>query len=141
MFDADNRPQQRPGGTEQHMLGQKFPVQRKNKWKTAHTYVSFMLTLTWMLKGRLRKPHWVTSLSTNGVLAACLHRSQCGISEEFLISTHQDLSSGDSSSYQRRLNQHGGGGRAQVRGSTRNRTDKSELPLHLLPSDRGMAAC
>lgn len=111
MFDADNLPQQRPGGTEQRVVVQKFPVQRKNKWKTAHMCDSFMLTLTWMLKGQLRKPHWGTSrvlcaaLSTNGVLAARLHRSQRGISKEFLISTHQDLSSGDSSSHQRPLNQ------------------------------------
>lgn len=55
-------------------------------------------------------------------LHACIdHR------EEFLISTHQDPSSGDSSSHRRPLNQRGGGGRAQVRGSTRNGTDKSEL--------------
>lgn len=67
------------------------------------------------------------ALSTNGVLAARLHRSQRGISEEFLISTHQDLSSGDSSSHPRPLNQRGGGGRAQVRGSARDRADKSEL--------------
>lgn len=55
-------------------------------------------------------------------LHACIdHR------EEFLISTHQDPSSGDSSSHRRPLNQRGGGGQAQVRGSTRNGTDKSEL--------------
>lgn len=119
MFDADDPPQQKA------WMVQKFAVQGKNEWKTAHMCVSIMLTLTWMLKGQFRKPHWGTSrvlcaaLSTNGVLAARLHRSRRGISEEFLISTRQDLSSGNSSSRQRPLNQRGGGGRAQVRGSDR----------------------
>lgn len=111
-------------------MGQKFMVQKKSNRKIAGMYISFTLTLTWMGKGRLRKPHWGASLvlsGTNGVLAACLHRSQRGISEEFLISMHQEMSSGDSSSHQRPLNQRGGGGRAQARGSTWNRTDKSEL--------------
>lgn len=84
-----------PGGTAEDSA--EVPGSKeKNKWKTARMCVSFMLTLTWMLKGGLRKPHWGTSrvlcaaLSTNGVLAARLHRSQGGISEEFLISAHQD---------------------------------------------------
>lgn len=62
---------------------------RHLKEKQMDTYVG--LINTW--KGNLRKPHWEASLvlcaalSINGALAACLYRSQRGISEEFLISS------------------------------------------------------